>query len=69
MTSVLKNDMVQGVIVILGSLIVLAITVFVHMQVPGFWDNLSDAWLLVPEGDTLYKLGFTGFTTWSRVLV
>ena len=34
MTSVLKNDMVQGVIVILGSLIVLAITVFVHMQVP-----------------------------------
>ena len=66
MTSVLKNDMVQGVIVILGSLIVLTITVFVHMQVPDFWDNLSDAWLLVPEGDTLYKLGFTGFTTWPE---
>ena len=53
MSSVLKNDMIQGIIVILGSLIVLSITVFVHMQVPGFWDNLVGAWAAVPEGDGL----------------
>ncbi len=66
MSSVLKNDMIQGIIVILGSLIVLSITVFVHMQVPGFWDNLVGAWAAVPEGDGLYKLGFTGFDTWPE---
>ena len=66
MSAVLKNDMVQGIIVILGSLIVLAITVFSHMQAVGFWENLSLAWTAVPEGDALHKLGFTGFTSWPE---
>jgi SSS family solute:Na+ symporter len=66
MSSVIKNDMVQGVVVILGSLIVLAITLFSHMQVENFWSNLESAWTAVPEGDTLYKLGFTSFTSWPE---
>ncbi len=66
MSSVLKNDMVQGVIVIAGSLIVLAITLFVHMQAPGYWENLAGAWTAVPEGDGLRKLSFTGFTSWPE---
>jgi SSS family solute:Na+ symporter len=66
MNAVLKNDMVQGIIVIVGSLIVLAITVFSHMQAPGFWEHLASAWTAVPEGNALHKLGFTSFTTWPE---
>lgn len=66
MASVVKNDMVQGLVVILGSIIVLSITLFTHMQVDNFWENLAGAWTAVPEGDTLYKLGFTSFTSWPE---
>ena len=66
MKSVVRNDMVQGLIVIAGSLIVLGITVFSHMQVPDFWNNLVGAWTAVPVEDGLYKLGFTGFDSWPE---
>jgi len=66
MRSVVRNDMVQGIIVIVGSLIVLGITVFSHMQVPGFWDNLVNSWSAVPADDGLYKLGFTGFNSFPE---
>ena len=64
--SVIKNDMVQGLVVVAGSLIVLGITFFSHMQTPDFWNNLVGAWTAVPADDGLYKLGFTGFDSWPE---
>ena len=66
MTSVLKNDIVQGLIMLAGTFVVLTITLLVHMQAPDFWNNLSNAWTAVPEGDMLRKLGFTGFLSWPE---
>jgi SSS family solute:Na+ symporter len=70
MSSVIKNDAVQGIVIITGSIIVLCITVFVHMQAPGYWEHLTSAWTSIPQDNLVNKLGFSGFTSypnfWSR---
>ena len=61
MRSVIRNDAIQGTIMGIGALTILAITLGTHVFGTDFAANLDAAWASLPDTDPLRRLGFQGY--------